>query len=259
MTGRVCTLALVAATLTSMAQAVPAGRSVMEKRANVYEINTVTEVVTIYRPGPSPVAANDQDSVDEGEDYDDGSDDAEVYVPVVTPIPTVSAPADPVPLEAEEPVSDDDDEDEAVPPAPEPVDTTPEGPSQDDSEDNAAGGVTSGSESADCSGPGQACKGKMTWWQGGLGACGDQVGTDSENAIALPYEYMGEESNTNDFCGKKVVVTNPDSGTTVTGTIKDKCMSCFNRHIDLTKTMFDAVSDGQGDGVLTDFTWYIEE
>ncbi|OAX77060.1 hypothetical protein ACJ72_08645, partial [Emergomyces africanus] len=64
----------------------------------------------------------------------------------------------------------------------------------------------------------------MTFYDGGLGACGTNVDTHSELAIALPVGLMGNRSNDNPLCGKTVTIK--FRGKTATATVKDKCMGC---------------------------------
>ena len=74
-------------------------------------------------------------------------------------------------------------------------------------------------------------------------------------AIALPFEFMGSASNSNPYCGKSVTVKTA-SGSTIQGTVKDKCMGCVGRSIDLTNKMFSAVTDGKGDGRVHNIEWW---
>lgn len=75
-----------------------------------------------------------------------------------------------------------------------------------------------------CSGSGDACQGDVTHWDGGLGACGWNVNTDSDLQIALPFEFMGSLSNGNPYCGRSVTLYNPSTGNTVSASVGDKCM-----------------------------------
>jgi hypothetical protein len=88
----------------------------------------------------------------------------------------------------------------------------------------------------------------VTHWDGGLGACGTNVDTSVNLAIALPFAFVGTLSNSNPYCGRGVTLYNPTSGTTVQATVKDKCMGCINRAIDCTDILFNQITDGQGNG-----------
>lgn len=115
---------------------------------------------------------------------------------------------------------------------------------------------TTGSSTANCEGTANTCAGDVTHWDGGLGACGWNVDTESQFAIALPHAFMGTQSNGNPYCGRAVTLVNPVSGTTVQATVGDKCMGCEARSIDCTNALFNAITDGKGDGRLTGIQWY---
>jgi hypothetical protein len=117
-------------------------------------------------------------------------------------------------------------------------------------------GSNNASPSATCEGQGSACVGEVTHWDGGLGACGWTVNTGSDMQIALPFEFMGTLSNSNPYCGRSLTVFNPVSGTTVSATVGDKCMGCTGRAIDLTDALFNAVTDGKGDGRVAGIQWW---
>merc|ERR1712000_330680 len=115
----------------------------------------------------------------------------------------------------------------------------------------------SASNSASCEGQGAACEGDVTHWDGGLGACGWTVNTGSDMAIALPFAFMGTQSNGNPYCGRSVTLYNPTSGTTVQATVGDKCMGCVGRAIDCTDALFNAITDGTGDGRVSGIEWWL--
>jgi hypothetical protein len=114
-----------------------------------------------------------------------------------------------------------------------------------------------GSTTANCEGDAAACVGDVTHWDGGLGACGWNVDTSSDLEIALPYEFMGTQSNGNPYCGRSVTLYNPTSGTTVQATVGDKCMGCVDRAIDCTDALFTAITDGTGDGRVSGIEWWL--
>ena len=116
--------------------------------------------------------------------------------------------------------------------------------------------VSSGaSDSASCEGSGNACEGDITHWDGGLGACGWDVNSASDMQIALPYGFMGTQSNGNPYCGRSLTIKNPTTGTTIQATVGDKCMGCTGRSIDLTNAAFAAVGNGC-DGRCSGFEWW---
>lgn len=175
---------------------------------------------------------------------------------LVTPPPAVATTSDLAPAafhQGSSLVSSDAPEAPPAPPAPTTaVDTPPAVPETV----NIQPKDITGSASASCEGSGNTCAGDVTHWDGGLGACGWDVNTESEYAIALPHEFMGTQSNGNPYCGRKVTLVNPVSGTTVTASVGDKCMGCQGRAIDCTNALFNAITDGKGDGRLAGIQWY---
>ena len=162
-------------------------------------------------------------------------DAASSPAPAPAPAPASSAPAAPAPVPASSPA-----------PAPAPM-ATPVNVQPKD---------TVGTDGS-CEGSGDACQGDVTHWDGGLGACGWTVNTDSDYAIALPFAFMGTQSNGNPYCGRSVTLYNPTSGTTVQATVGDKCMGCVDRAIDCTDALFNAITDGTGDGRVSGIQWWL--
>jgi hypothetical protein len=121
----------------------------------------------------------------------------------------------------------------------------------------AASGSITASSSGTCEGEGNACVGDVTHWDGGLGACGTNVDTNSDLAIALPYQFMGTASNSNPYCGRSVTLYNPTSGTTVQATVHDKCMGCLDRAIDCTDILFNQITDNMGNGRMSGIEWWL--
>lgn len=105
-----------------------------------------------------------------------------------------------------------------------------------------------------CVGQGSGCSGDITHWDGGLGACGWNVNTNSDMQIALPYELMGTQSNGNPYCGMSLTIQGP-AGNLVQATVGDKCMGCSGYSIDLTDVLFTAVAPN-GDGRVSDIQWW---
>lgn len=136
------------------------------------------------------------------------------------------------------------------------------------------------STSGTCSGTDNRCVGDITYWSGGLGACGWDVNSNTENQIALPQAFMGTQSNGNPFCGKSVTIYNvstnasfllgstsfraraheqlqPATGTTAQATVGDKCMGCNDRSIDLTFQLLGQLTNGNHDaGRVPDVQWF---
>jgi hypothetical protein len=121
----------------------------------------------------------------------------------------------------------------------------------------APGSISTGSTTGTCEGSDNACVGDVTHWDGGLGACGTVVDTDTDLAIALPFAFMGTLSNTNPYCGMSVTLYNPTSGTTVQATVRDKCMGCVDRAIDCTDILFNQITDNLGNGRESGIEWWL--
>jgi len=87
------------------------------------------------------------------------------------------------------------------------------------------------------------CSGDMTYYDAsaGTGACGWNNDTMTEAVIALPYEFMGTQSNGNSYCGKTVTISY--GGKTVEATVVDKCMGCKGKSIDLSNHAFDQLAE----------------
>ncbi|KAI0107225.1 RlpA-like double-psi beta-barrel-protein domain-containing protein-containing protein [Nemania sp. FL0031] len=76
--------------------------------------------------------------------------------------------------------------------------------------------------------------GDITYYQPGLGACG-QTNSDSEAVVALsPSQYDGN-------CGKSITITK--DGKTATAKVVDKCPSCASGAIDVSSTVFQSLAD----------------
>ena len=125
------------------------------------------------------------------------------------------------------------------------------------SSSSSSGSVPAGSTTGTCEGSGMPCVGDVTYWDGGLGACGTVVDTDTDLAIALPFEFMGTLSNTNPYCGRSVTLYNPTSGTTVQAVVADKCMGCVDRAIDCTNILFNQITDNLGNGRESGIEWWL--
>jgi hypothetical protein len=98
------------------------------------------------------------------------------------------------------------------------------------------------------------CKGDITYYTAGLGACGITSDGDIQNVVALPHGLMGTKSNDNPYCGKTITITCIATGKTTTATVVDKCMGCDGFSIDLSNAAFldlDDLAVGR-----TNATWY---
>lgn len=116
-------------------------------------------------------------------------------------------------------------------------------------------GAVVASDSSSCEGVSAACSGDITHYEGGLGACGWIVDTTTDMQIALPHDFMGEQSNGNPYCGRSLTIQNPSTGQRAGATVGDKCMGCTGRSIDLTELLFDVIG-GRCDGRCSGFEWW---
>lgn len=81
---------------------------------------------------------------------------------------------------------------------------------------------------------GQTFTGDITYYQPGLGACGE-TSSDSDTVVALsPAEYDGS-------CGKTITITK--GGKTATAKVVDKCPACASGAIDVSSTVFKSLAD----------------
>jgi rare lipoprotein A (peptidoglycan hydrolase) len=115
-------------------------------------------------------------------------------------------------------------------PTPTPPKSSTPPPAQTSANGNGGGG----------GGGGEVHTGEATWYEqkGIHGNCGD-VHQDSDMICALKTELYNGGSH----CGKKVHITNPANGKSITVIVADSCPSCKNNdHIDLSTGAFDAIS-----------------
>ncbi|PVH80606.1 hypothetical protein DL98DRAFT_370557, partial [Cadophora sp. DSE1049] len=78
--------------------------------------------------------------------------------------------------------------------------------------------------------------GDITYYEAGLGACGETTDGSVDKVIALPVGLMGAQSNGNPYCGKTVTIKKGSK--TTTATVVDKCMGCEGNSIDLSNAAF---------------------
>lgn len=96
---------------------------------------------------------------------------------------------------------------------------------------------------------GSPCTGDITFYQAGLGACGETHDGLSEFVVALPHGMMGTQSNGNPFCGRTVSITK--NGKTTSAKVVDKCMGCKDGDLDLSEKAFAALGIDQSVGRTT--------
>jgi len=137
--------------------------------------------------------------------------------------------------------------------------TTAAAPAATTSASSSSSGTTSGSTTGTCIGSSDACEGDITYYEAGLGACGITSDGTTENVVALPYEFMGTQSNGNPYCGKTITITCIATGQQTTATVVDKCMGCTGRSIDLSTKAFSELDSNYLTVGRTTATWYFND
>lgn len=118
----------------------------------------------------------------------------------------------------------------------------------------AAPSTPPGSSGGACS-KGSPCKGDITYYEAGMGACGFPSDGSKEDVVALPHGLMGTQSNGNPFCGRKVTITL--NGKSIVAEVVDKCMGCEPEDLDLSNHAFEQLADF--DVGRTTATWHFND
>lgn len=126
-------------------------------------------------------------------------------------------------------------------------------PAEDDDEEEKE--TNNGGSSGGDGGSSAAKSGEFTYYDIGMGACGeDDSGKDeTENIVALSHLLMGTVSNGNPMCGKTITIK--ANGKTTTAVVKDKCMGCKVNDIDVSKKCFKEIS-GDLDAGRIEVEWW---
>lgn len=105
--------------------------------------------------------------------------------------------------------------------------------------------------------PATTYSGDITYYNpaGGYGACGWTI-QDSDPTVALAHGMMGDQSNGNPWCGKKITIS--FNGETHSATVGDKCMGCDGESIDLTVGLWAIVAPNV-DGRAHNVQWWVDE
>ena len=105
--------------------------------------------------------------------------------------------------------------------------------------------------------PANHYSGDITYYNpgGAYGACGWTI-QDSDPTVALAHGMMGDQSNGNPWCGKKITILH--DGKTHNATLGDKCMGCLGESIDLTVGLW-AIVAPDVDGRAHDVAWWVSE
>jgi hypothetical protein len=88
------------------------------------------------------------------------------------------------------------------------------------------------------------CKGDMTNYSAGLGACGATSNGNVDRIAALSHFMMGSLSNTNPYCGRTITIRCLVTSKTTTATVLDKCIGCTTFFdVDLSNAAFELLDD----------------
>ncbi|CAL1712729.1 unnamed protein product [Somion occarium] len=90
--------------------------------------------------------------------------------------------------------------------------------------------------------------GKATWFNVGLGAC-EETDVDSSPVIALSTAIFDKATH----CNKEVTITNPETGKTATGQVRDACPGCGADDLDLSPSLFESL--GSLDAGVLQIEW----
>lgn len=165
------------------------------------------------QPNPSCTASNNADDHDEDCEDDDTEDDDTTVAPPPAPKPTPATTPAPKPA----PVTT---------PAPKP---TPASPAPGNNVSSAKGLISGGFAT-------------FFYQNGVAGACG-KVHGDGEFIAAMDSRRYGNTSVRSSLCGKRVRITNPKNGKSVTVTVADACPTCENSNsIDLSVGAFKQIA-----------------
>ncbi|KAK2809025.1 hypothetical protein FQN49_008654 [Arthroderma sp. PD_2] len=255
--------ALTAATAlyASLATALPVKRAVVYETVTDVVVKTVTRTTTVKGvPGPDytvppvysspsvPVVQTSTPVANKPQETPVDSPSAPP-APTSTPAPPVPTPSSttPVAVPTTPPATSTPPPPPTTTPPPPPPTTTPPPPPPPAPTSSVPPVVSvppvMGGGDSSYSGPcaaGAACLGEITFYDGGVGSCGDPINTDSDDVIALPHGLMepldGGNPNNNPLCGKQVSITY--NGVTSTATVKDKCQGCEGKSIDMTRHLF---------------------
>ncbi|KAF2759788.1 hypothetical protein EJ05DRAFT_430141, partial [Pseudovirgaria hyperparasitica] len=99
--------------------------------------------------------------------------------------------------------------------------------------------------------------GKMTYYTPGMGACG-VTNSESDWIVAISHEMFdtkaqGANPNANGFCKQPITIYY--DGKSYKAQITDRCEGCAYNDIDMPKSMFSTISNGNVDAGRLPVTW----
>lgn len=102
----------------------------------------------------------------------------------------------------------------------------------------------------------RSMSGQATYYAVGLGNCGWNS-QSSEHVVALNTAQYGSTSTKSSHCGQQVTITNEKNGKSQTATVVDSCPTCSWGSLDMSESLFSALTDGNlGLGVFPiSWTW----
>jgi len=197
-----------------------------EQPSSVVATSTVVSSIPAYTPVAAPVASS-----------------APAYV-----APSSSSPAYVAPVSTYTPSSTP----AYTPPAP----TTTETPTPAYTPPASTSVVAAAATSAGVA-PANHYSGDITYYNpgGAYGSCGWTI-QDSDLVVALAHGMMGDQSNGNPWCGKKITILH--DGATHNAIVADKCMGCDGESIDLTVGLW-AIVAPDVDGRAHNIEWWVDE
>lgn len=108
-------------------------------------------------------------------------------------------------------------------------------------------------------GGGESRKGEITYYDVGLGACGEDDSGKGKtgNIVALSHLLMGESSNGNPMCGQSITIK--ANGRTAKGVVKDKCMGCSKDDVDVSEKIYMELFDESLDSGRMPVSWSFDD
>ncbi|PWN90135.1 hypothetical protein FA10DRAFT_266634 [Acaromyces ingoldii] len=94
--------------------------------------------------------------------------------------------------------------------------------------------------------------GRATYYQAGMGNCGWE-NTGADKIVALNTAQYGSTSDQSEHCGKKVRIHH--NGQTQTATVADSCPTCNYGSLDMSKSLFGALTNDNFDLGEFQMTW----
>ncbi|THH27880.1 hypothetical protein EUX98_g6315 [Antrodiella citrinella] len=93
--------------------------------------------------------------------------------------------------------------------------------------------------------------GRGTWFNAGLGACGDEDSNDNP-IVAISSQIYGSGGN----CNQWMTITNTKNGKVASGKTRDECEGCGKYDIDMSPSLFEQL--GSLDTGVLSVSWHFE-